>query len=145
MRNKKKIIIMTLFSALLFCMVIVLSSLSPLADTGKNANQFNSIGMWLSIAMMLVLYFVPLLLYVIGLEWMKYVMAVFCSLSLLSLLPMIGIVVFLGVMEGFTSSLIGVVIVSGMNILINTIWFFTAFSKGSKTSIGGSLKNPIQN
>ena len=144
MKKKKKIIGMTLFSALLFCMVIVMCSLSPLSDTSVNANQFNSIGMWLSIAMMFVLYLVPLLLYGIGLEWMKYVMSIFCSLGLLALLPMIGIVLFIGAMNGFTLSLIGVVVISGMNVLINTIWFFTTFSKGSK-AIERNMEETFQN
>lgn len=144
MKNKKNIIGLTLFSAFLFCMVIVMCSLSPLSETSVNANQFNSIGMWLSILMMFVLYIVPLLLYAIGLEWMKYIMAIFCSLGLLALLPMIAIVLFMGAMEGFTLSLIGVIIVSGMNVLVNTIWFFTTFSKGTKNALNQGIEENIQ-
>ena len=132
MRNKKKIIIMTLFSALLFCMVIVICSMSPLSDMGENANQFNSLGMWLSIAMILVFYLVPLLMYSLGLEWMKYLMAVFCSFGLLIMLSMILLVVLIGAVKGILPSLIGVLVISGINGLINIIWFFTTFSKGSK-------------
>lgn len=64
MKNKKKIISMTLLSGLLFCLVIVLSSLSPLSETGDAANEFNSAGMWTSVMMMLALYVIPLLLYI---------------------------------------------------------------------------------
>ncbi|MGE7604440.1 DUF5391 family protein [Peribacillus sp. NPDC097675] len=144
MKNKNKIIGMTLFSALLFCMVIVMCSLSPLSETSVNANQFNSIGMWLSIALVFALYIVPVLLYGFGLKWMKYLMAIFCSLGLVVLLPMIGIVLVIGAMDGFTLSLIGVIIVSGMNVLVNTLWFFTTFSKGSKKPLNRSMEDTIQ-
>lgn len=144
MKNKNKIIGMTLFSALLFCMVIVMCSLSPLSETGPNANQFNSIGMWSSIAMIFVLYIIPVLLYGVGLEWMKYVMGVFCSFGLLALLPMIGIVLFFGAMNGFTLSLIGVIIVSGLNVLVNTFWFFMTFSNTTKTTLNRGMEETIQ-
>jgi len=113
-------------------MVIVICSLSPLSDMGENANQFNSLGMWLSIAMILVFYLVPLLMFSLGLEWMKYLMAVFCSFGLLIMLSMILLVVFIGAVKGILASLIGVLVISGINGLINIIWFFTTFSKGSK-------------
>ena len=134
MVNKKKIIITTLFSAILFCMVIVFVSLSPLADLGENANQFNSIGMWMAIIMMLIPYLFPLLLYGLGLEWIKYIMAVFCSLGILSLVLMMILVVFIGALKGIILSLLGVLIVCGLNLLVNFIWLYVAFSKDSNDS-----------
>lgn len=61
MSKKNSVAIMTAISAFLFCAVIVAASLSPLAGTGAAANQFNSVGMWSAVGMILVLYFIPFL------------------------------------------------------------------------------------
>ena len=132
MGNKKKIVLLTLLSALTFCGIIVASSLSPLSEIG-NANQFNSIGMWLAIFMILVLYALPLMLYSLGLEWVKYVMSVFCALGILSIVFMILIVLIIGATKGIIASLTGVIFACGINLIINFIWFVAAFSKTNRT------------
>lgn len=59
MNKNIRITLITLSSALLFSTMIVFASLSPLSDMGETANQFNSLGMWLSIAMVFIFYIVP--------------------------------------------------------------------------------------
>lgn len=75
MSRKNRVVIMTAISAFLFCAMIAAASLSPLADTGSSANQFNSIGMWSAIGMILVFYLIPILIYMLGVDAMRYVMA----------------------------------------------------------------------
>ncbi|CAG9615052.1 hypothetical protein BACCIP111899_04288 [Bacillus rhizoplanae] len=81
--NKSRVIFMTLVSALLFCSLLIAGSLSPLADSGPRANKFGTMGMWTAIGMALSTYLLPLILYIAGLNIMKFVMAVFCGLGLL--------------------------------------------------------------
>ena len=135
MKNKKKIISMTLLSCLLFCLVIVLSSLSPLSETGDAANEFNSAGMWISVMMMMALYVIPLLLYSLGLEWMKYIMAIMCVLGVLIYIFLIVLVTFFGALNNIIPSLLPLLAVSGIACLINVVWFFTTFSKKSEESM----------
>ena len=135
MKNKKKIISMTLLSGLLFCLVIVLSSLSPLSETGDAANEFNSAGMWTSVMMMMALYVIPLLLYSLGLEWMKYIMAIMCVLGVLIYVFLIVLVTFFGALNNIIPSLLPLLAVSGIACLINVVWFFTTFSKKSEESM----------
>ena len=73
---------MTLLSALMFCLLPVLVSLSPLAETGPNANRFNSAGMWAAVGQILVIYAVPLIMYILGVRGMKIIMAVFAESGL---------------------------------------------------------------
>ncbi len=43
----KKTTVLTIILALIWCMIIVLATLSPLAQTGGTSNQFGDMGMWL--------------------------------------------------------------------------------------------------
>ncbi|WP_026906710.1 DUF5391 family protein [Paucisalibacillus globulus] len=131
-KNKKqKIIITTLVSLILYCLVVILSSLSPLADLGKNANQFGDVGMWATIILGLLFYLVPLLLYLLGIQTIRYVMAVFCgfgiimALSLVTFIPIISKIM----PEISIASSIGVTIASILFLAINIIWYFVVFSR----------------
>lgn len=132
MNNKKHIIALTILSACLFCALIIVVSLSPLAEMGENANKFNSIGMWLSIAMILFFYFIPLLLYAIGLRWIKIIMAIFCALGIVIFLSTIVSVVIIGIVNNNILYLTGVIIVSGLGVVVNSLWFFATFRVGRK-------------
>lgn len=74
MSRKNSVAIVTIISAFLFCAMIVAASLSQLVGTGGASNQFNSVGMWSAIGMILVLYFIPFLIYMLGVDAMRYVM-----------------------------------------------------------------------
>lgn len=137
MDNRKKVTIITLISAILFCSTIVAASLSPLSEVGKNANQFNSLGMWLSIAMILFFYIVPLLMYRTGLEWVKYIMAVFCALGLLILISIMFSIAIVGVAKNMLPSLMSILVICGIASVINIIWFFVALpTKKTNSTVG---------
>lgn len=130
MTNKAKksgVVLMTLVSALLFCSFIVVSSLSPLADSGPTANEFNSLGMWAAIGFVLALYIIPLIIYVLGVDAMRIVMAVLCGFGLLiGVLAAVGILLF-GAVTDTMPALMGVISVSIAMCIANVIWFFVAF------------------
>ncbi|MBK3494730.1 DUF5391 family protein [Viridibacillus sp. YIM B01967] len=135
MSNKKSTIIMTIFSAVLFSILLVTISLSPLSKLGPNANKFGSLDMWMSVGKILVFYVIPLLIYIAGMKWMKYVMAVLCALGLFIFVAILGSSVVIGLAQNNIPQLIGVFIVGSLDIIINSIWFFVAFrSKGHESS-----------
>ncbi|WP_406542670.1 DUF5391 family protein [Clostridium ljungdahlii] len=67
-----------------FCSLIVISSLSPLANSGPSANKFNSFGMWLSVGIVLLLYILPLIIYILGIRAVRFVMAFVLAIGILS-------------------------------------------------------------
>lgn len=137
MSKKNSVAIMTTISAFLFCAVIVAASLSPLAGTGAAANQFNSVGMWSAVGMILVLYFIPFLVYMLGVDAMRYVMAVLCGFGLLIHLSSAGfILMFSFFSDHLLSEVIFVFGVSLAAAAVNVIWFVAAFRSGAeKTSV----------
>jgi|SRR5690625_2264072 len=128
---KNKIILYTIFSAILFTLFIIFSSLSPLAYSGPNANQFNSSGMWGSIAFILIAYAIPLMLYAIHPTSAKVIMAIFCTLGLILALVSCIVIGIFGYITGTLIALIGVVTIAIAICIINTMWFFKAFSRST--------------
>ena len=127
MKTSKSIVINTIFSAFLFCILIVVISLSPLSELGKNANQFNSSGMWLAIINILSFYAIPLFLYLIGLKWMKFIMTFLCALGILIFIFLLLTVLVIGYSMTTISELNSVIFVCILAIITNVIWFFVAF------------------
>lgn len=131
----KSVLVVTIISCLLFCSTLMVISLSPLSDMGKHANQFNSVGMWLSVGIIFVSYLIPLVIYSLGVEWIKYLMTVFCFLGLLI---SIGITVFIVAVDHFEKdifsdpTLIASMICVGLLFMTNLIWFFVTFLPSSK-------------
>ncbi|KXZ23257.1 hypothetical protein AXI59_09180 [Bacillus nakamurai] len=133
MENKKKngTVAVTLLSAVMFCLLPVIGSLSPFAETGPNANHSNSAGMWAAVGKMLFIYLVPLVMYVLGVNVMKIIMAVFCGIGLIIWLAII--LVTLAVNEGQElSSFSGVLAWSGAAFMVNVLWFVVAFRSAPK-------------
>ncbi|MCY8512762.1 DUF5391 family protein [Bacillus atrophaeus] len=133
MKTKKNgIIVMTLVSALLFCLLIVTASLSPVADTGPKANQFNTLGMWMAVGTILVFYLFPLIVYMLGVKAMKIVMAVFCAIGLLINLSVMAVMIVMGAVGDYSiSSLMGVTVFCIASLIVNVVWFFSAFRSPS--------------
>nr|WP_295972247.1 DUF5391 family protein [uncultured Bacillus sp.] len=129
MQERTKITIVTLTSAFLFCAMTVFTSLSPLSQLGKNANQFNSLGMWISLGLIFLFYLIPLVLYLAGLKWMKYVIAVLCWLGLFIFISLMLIFIIFGVSHGIVSSIMPLLIICGMGCITNILWFIAAFQK----------------
>jgi hypothetical protein len=90
---QEKVVLLTNFSfRLLFFAFLVAATLTPLSASGPVANKFNNLGMWASIGMVLALYLLPLIVYLAGVEAMRYVMAVLCSFGVLINLAVIPVV-----------------------------------------------------
>ena len=123
---------MTLLSAVLFCVLLITISLSPLADLGPNANQFGSSGMWISIGMVLVFYLLPLIIYWIGIDIMRFVLALFCCGGLLInssiIVAVLVIAKFKDISAIYIASITGLCLAA---IIVNILWFFIAFRSPS--------------
>ncbi|MFB6805056.1 DUF5391 family protein [Peribacillus butanolivorans] len=132
MRKRKGIIFMTLLSAVLFCALLITISLSPLADIGPNANQFGSSGMWISIGMVLVFYLLPLIIYWLGIDIMRFVLALFCVGGLLInssiIVAVLVIAKFKDISSIYIASITGLCLAA---IIVNILWFFIAFRSPS--------------
>ncbi|MFD2133520.1 DUF5391 family protein [Pseudogracilibacillus auburnensis] len=128
MKKNKWLIMLTCVSAVLFVALIMSTSLSPLAQFGKHANQFGSIGMWSSIGMIFVLYFIPLCIYVAGIDPIKYVMAIFCMLGIIITIAYALIALFLGILflQGIQNLFI-VIIIDLFLLIVNIIWLISMF------------------
>lgn len=127
-KKRNNVIVMTLVSAFFFCVLVVITSLSPLADLGPNANQFGSQGMWLSIGFILLCYILPLGIYMLGVDMMRYIMAILCGLGVFMNLSFIVVVIVISVfVEAIFPASFGVVGVNIAGSIVNFIWFFVAF------------------
>lgn len=129
MKNKLNVSIMTSISALLFCIFIISGSLSPLSLMGDSANQFNSLGMWLSIGMILTFYVIPLFLYLIGLDWMKHIMSFLCAIGILIFVTSFFTILMIGIVMNVISSLSIVIATCILAIIVNIIWFIIAYKQ----------------
>ncbi|OEC78736.1 MULTISPECIES: DUF5391 family protein [Bacillus] len=140
MSRKNSVAIMTAISAFLFCAMIAAASLSPLAGTGGAANQFNSVGMWSAIGMIFVLYFIPLIIYMLGVDAMRYVMAVLCGFGLLIHLSSAGFILMYSFFSDHPfSDVIFVIGVSLAAAAVNVIWFVAAFRSGAEKTSAHTL------
>lgn len=117
--NKSRVIFMTLVSVLLFCAMLVVASLSPLADSRPNSNKLGTSNMWTSLGMVLILYILPLILYMVGVHIMKFVMAAFCGFGLLVIILTIGLSITL-------------LLLCIATLIVNVMWYIIAFCSSSK-------------
>ncbi|MCM3357267.1 DUF5391 family protein [Psychrobacillus sp. MER TA 171] len=125
--NKKKLIICTIYSAILFSILLVVTSLSPMADIGENSNKFGTAGMWLGLAFLLICYLVPLLLYSFGISFMKYIMAVACVLGAISIFFLIIAFVIIGAIYSIGIQLFIAIGISILLLIVNSRWMYLAF------------------
>ena len=133
--NEVGVMIVTMISALLFCSLIIMASLSPLAESGPNANEFGSLGMWSAVGMILVLYILPLMIYKVGVAAMRYIMAVFCGIGIFINVANIGIVSLIGLKVSPFPYLAEIAGISIAAVIVNIIWFFVAFRSPKKPSV----------
>ncbi|WP_050615468.1 DUF5391 family protein [Bacillus testis] len=132
MKKRIGILTATFLSAILFCALLTITSMSPLAETGKHANQFGSVEMWMELGMVLLFYLFPLIIYTAGLRMMKFVLALFCGIGLLAnsffLVFALIMAEFKEIGWVYLTSIIGLCI-AGM--LVHFIWFLIAFRPSS--------------
>ncbi|UBQ46425.1 DUF5391 family protein [Bacillus velezensis] len=132
-QKKKGAVAVTLLSALLFCLLPVLVSLSPLAETGPNANRFNSEGMWAAVGQIFVIYAIPLILYMLGIRVMKIIMAVFCGIGLIICAAVLLVALLTAISLGQELSLYyGLFVWSGAAFIVNVVWYIAAFRSSPK-------------
>ncbi|MCM3549190.1 DUF5391 domain-containing protein [Alkalihalobacillus clausii] len=122
--EKRSVTRWALLSMLLFCVQVILLSLTPLAEYGNAANEFNSIGMWLAVAMVAGMYMVPLGLYRIGVPFSKVVLAILSGFGIFIHLT-ISMILFTSTF--FAGAGVAAVVCSLLSIIVNVIWFFAAF------------------
>lgn len=127
---KKGLVTMTLISAILFCSMYMVSSISPpLSEWKPNVNRINSVRLWIDIVIFLAFYIISLILYISGMYTMKYIMAIFCGMGMfLSFSIVIGL--------SITSSILGssppspvVIVLCTATFIANIIWYILAFRK----------------
>src|SRR5699024_10843068 len=127
MNTRSNIIMMTIVSALSFCVFIILGSLSPLANLGKNANQFNSVEMWLAIMLVVVIYVISLMLFLIYPKVGKILLAIFCGLGIITFSSSFTMFTLLGITLNILPSLISLLIICAIGVIINIIWYAVAY------------------
>ncbi|MED4059674.1 DUF5391 family protein [Priestia megaterium] len=130
--RKSSIILATIVSAILLCSLLIVSSLSSLSDSGPNVNKFGDVGMWASVGTILVFYFLPLIIYVLGVDSMKIVMAVFCGLGMLIVITVLLVMAFMDIFS--SNSLIISIGAFGLGVaalISNIIWYVVAFRAGT--------------
>lgn len=84
--------------------------------------------MWLSLIMIATMYLIPLVLYIVGVPFLKFVLAFLCGLGIiihLSLMPIFLVSQFF--INVFDLPTIIVLIINALSIVVNLIWFFIAF------------------
>ncbi|PNB52828.1 hypothetical protein C1X64_34650 [Pseudomonas sp. GW456-E7] len=92
--------------------------------------------MWSAIGMILVLYLIPFLIYMLGVDAMRYVMAVLCGFGLVIHLSSAGFVLMFSLFsDHLLSEVLLVIGVCLAAAAVNVIWFVAAFrSVAEKTS-----------
>src|SRR5699024_11652626 len=81
--NKYIISLLTWCSLLLFIILIVTASLTPLSSIGKVAGEFDSSGMYTKIMFIVFIYLVPYALYLVDFSSIKSVLSIFCLIGFL--------------------------------------------------------------
>ncbi len=132
---KKSLVIMTLISAILFCGMYILSSISPpLSEWKPNNNKINSVRLWIDIVIFLSLYIIPLILYKSGMHTMKYIMAIFCGIGMfVSCSIMIGLSITSSIFGSDSPSLV-VLVLCTATLIANFFWYILAFHKKNHTT-----------
>lgn len=133
--------IITMFSAILFMLITTIATLTPYAEIG-NANQFGSVEMFYALLMIAFMYFIPLLLYELHINAMKYILAFVVGIFTLG---SIGILVMFNtpvismlnqtlqqqISDENTLPVILMKLVSGITIVCNILWYIVALKKRS--------------
>lgn len=74
MNEKNRVILWTAAATVLFCLELVVITLTPMAQVG-NGTRFGSEGMYYNLFMVGGSYMIPLILFCLGIRPMKYVIA----------------------------------------------------------------------
>jgi hypothetical protein len=123
--NKNKITFLTLASAVLFTLVTVVASL---ISYGPHTNKFGSGAMWLSVLSIFIVYLFPLTLFIIGLDKIKYFIAVIIGAFSIGLL--ISGIIFIGLIGNAAMNIVmAELALCLINLIVNILWYYTVFGK----------------
>ena len=123
--NKNKITFLTIVSAVLFTLVTVVASL---ISYGSHSNEFRSGAMWLSVLSIFIVYAFPLILFIIGLDKIKYFIAVIIGAFSIGLL--ISGIIFIGLIGNAAMNVvIAELTLCLANLIVNIFWYYTVFGK----------------
>ncbi|WP_071460770.1 DUF5391 family protein [Bacillus massilinigeriensis] len=127
--EKRKLVLITLCSAMLFLCLVAAAFLSPLQQNPQSAE-----GMVAFFGITLALYVIPLLLYVLGVRMMKYVMAAFCCVGILAVLLTFLIVIMFAESTSyrFSDFFLAVFFCIGV-FVVNIEWLYTALQRDNST------------
>lgn len=138
-RKGNGLFLLTLCSLLLMVSLIIISSLTPLSQMGKHANQFNSIGMYTAIMMIFACYALPYLLYATGFKPAKYMMAILSGFGILIGLSSILMNIFAGLMTHYSlGNFFTPIVISLLFLLTNVIWYIAAFANRNPSHLSAA-------
>lgn len=135
--KQKVFLILTCLSAFLFMMITVTASLSPYAQFG-NANRFGSEGMFQAVFFIAAVYFLPLILYTMGLKSMRFILAAvtgiftLSAVAILVILPVLAAAPVRNLLEsaagtaisaGYEWAAVAMWILSAAEIIVNILWY----------------------
>ena len=134
------VVVVTLISMVCCCLAVVFASLTPLAETGPHANKFGSSGMWSAIVFLVLLYVVPLIMYMCGIKFIKYIMALFCAIGLMMSVAFAFDAIVTLLIKGspdadYVSPAIGLAASAGIGTIANIVWYILAFKKSKNVHI----------
>ncbi|PGK51734.1 hypothetical protein CN918_28500 [Priestia megaterium] len=134
------VIIVTLLSMICCCASVIFGSLTPIAETGPHANKFGSPGMWSAIISLVLLYVISLMMYVRGIKFIKYIMAVFCAIGLMMSIAFAFDAIVTILIKGpsgadYVPFAIGLAVSGVLGTVVNIIWFPLVFKKTKKAHI----------
>lgn len=124
---KKTQIALTAILALIWVAIIVLGTLSPLAQSDNVGNQFGDFGMWSAIVFILLLFFLPLIFYVKGSKKSFIILAVIIGIFIIGAI-VIGATAVSSI-SGFNIPLASIVFLSGAYLVLSIVWFVSSIKR----------------
>lgn len=124
----KRTNVLTVILALLWSIIIVLGTLSPLAHSEGTSNQFGDMGMWSAIGFILILFILPLYLYNKGSKGAKIALSIIIGIFIIGSVVLIRLVgVFL--LKKISISLVLSMICILFYIILSITWYVFSFRK----------------
>ncbi|WP_153017199.1 DUF5391 family protein [Alkalihalobacillus trypoxylicola] len=127
-----KSVLITLLSALFIHLVLLMSSFTPIIEYGERIDTFGNVEMWVAIVFISLLYITCFALYNLGLNFMKYIMAVFCGIGILMMsIIFIALCMNIFVFNNSSDSIIITMVFCTVSIFVNIMWFNIVLSSPS--------------
>lgn len=126
----KRTNVLTIILALFWVLIIILGTLSPLAQSGDTSsqvgNQFGDMGMWSAIGLILILFFLPLYFYNKGSNGAKIALAIIIAIFILGSIVLFKLA-FIFLLKDFSVSLTLIVTFGLSYIVFSIAWYVISF------------------